>query len=376
MNDPRYRALARVLIRHSTGLQAGEHLLIETWDTPEAMVEALVAEARAVGGRPHLALRSSRSMRFLVDGADEATLSTWAEIDRFRMERMDAYVAIRGSENISEMAGIPPEQMQRWGRLYGKPVHFEQRVNHTRWVVLRWPTPSMAQLAGVSTSAFEQFYFDVCTIDYAAMTDAVRGLAERMSRTDEVRITGPGDTDLTFSIRGIPVRPCTGARNIPDGECFTAPLRDSVEGVMHYNAPSIYNGIPFDDVRLVFRRGRVVEASCAGDRSRLEAILDTDEGARFIGEFAIGFNPRILHPMRDILFDEKIAGSFHLTPGRAYEDADNGNRSEVHWDLVAIQRPEYGGGEIAFDGETIRRDGLFTTPDLVALNPDRLSAPA
>jgi aminopeptidase len=227
----------------------------------------------------------------------------------------------------------------------------------------------------MSTRAFEDFYFAACTLDYGRMAEAVKPLQARMEQADRVEIKGPGDTDLSFSIKGIPVKPCTGARNIPDGECFTAPVRDSIEGVMHYNAPTVYNGKAFDDVRLVFRQGKVVEATAGGAGTKaLESILDTDEGARYVGEFAIGFHPRILQPMRDILFDEKIAGSFHFTPGRAYEDADNGNRSEIHWDMVAIQRPEWGGGEIRFDGETIRKDGLFVPPDLLALNPDRLGA--
>jgi aminopeptidase len=231
----------------------------------------------------------------------------------------------------------------------------------------------MAQLARRSTRDFEDFYFDVCCVDYAAMARAVEPLAERMRRTDRVHIKGPGDTDLAFSIKGIGVVPCTGDRNIPDGECFTAPVRDSVEGTVHYNAPTIYNGVSFSNVRLTFRKGRIVDATCDGDSAALNAIFDTDPGARHVGEFAIGFNPRILHPMQDILFDEKIAGSFHFTPGRCYEETDNGNQSEIHWDLVCIQRPEFGGGTISFDGEVIRRDGLFTVPDLLGLNPDRLA---
>jgi aminopeptidase len=375
MSNTRHEDLASLLARHSTRVKAGEHVLIEAWDTPEPMLESLIDAIRAEGGHAHLALRSSRLMPAIVGGADPAALACWAECDRNRMEKMDCYVGIRGSSNISELAGLSADEQKAWGRDYLTPVHFEQRVNHTRWVVLRWPNPGMAQLAGMSTREFESFYFAVCTLDYARMAEAARPLADLMEATDRVRIVGPGDTDLSFSIRGIPVRSCTGEHNIPDGECFTAPVRDSVEGVLHCNAPTVYNGKAFDDVRLVFRSGRVVEASAGGaGTAAIEEILDTDEGARFVGEFAIGFNPRILRPMRDILFDEKIAGSFHFTPGRAYDDADNGNRSEIHWDLVTIQRPEFGGGEIHFDGKVVRRDGIFVPPELEPLNPDRLGA--
>jgi len=372
MLDPRCRTLARTLIRHSTRLQAGEHILIEAFDTPPEMVVALIEEARAVGGHPHATVRDGRVLRALNRHSDDAGLETWAACDRFAMERMQAYIGIRGAGNASEMSGIDDAQMKKVGRLYQKPVHFERRVTHTKWCVLRWPTPSMAQLAEMSTEEFEDFYFRVCCLDYARMDAACAPLAERMRRTDRVHIKGPGETDLSFSIKGIGVVPCCGTHNIPDGECFTAPVRDSVEGVVHYNTPTIYQGRSFQNVRLVFRGGKIVEASADSDSAGLNAILDTDEGARHIGEFAIGFHPHIVTAMKDILFDEKIAGSFHFTPGRCYAETENGNRSEIHWDLVCSQRPENGGGEMRFDGELVRKDGLFVTPDLAGLNPDRL----
>ncbi len=370
MTDPRYRKLADVLIAHSTRLQAGEHVLIEAFDTPAEMTVELVRAAREAGGHPHVAERSARIMRALNENAADDNLSIWAAYDLERMKRMDCYIGLRGSHNVSEMAGVDSDQLAKMARLYAKPVHFEERVNRTRWCVLRWPTPSMAQLAGMSTEAFEQFYFDVCTLDYAAMAQNVAPLAERMRGADRVHILGPNDTDLTFSIKDIPVIPCTGSHNIPDGECFTAPVRDSVNGVIHYNTATIYQGQSFENIRLAFKDGKIVDAACSvGDNATLNAIFDTDEGGRYVGEFAIGFNPHIMEPMKDILFDEKIAGSLHFTPGRAYEDADNGNRSEIHWDLVLIQRASHGGGEIRFDDEVIRKDGMFLPDDLKPLNP-------
>ena len=372
MTDPRITRLAELLINHSTRLQKGEHVLIEAFDVPEQIVLELIRAARRAGGHPHVALRNTRIMRALTADAAEQNLKTWAECDRYRMKQMQAYIGVRGNENVSEMAGIPDEQMKKQARLYAKPVHFEQRVNHTKWCVLRWPTPSMAQLAQMNTEAFENFYFDVCTMDYPKMDRAAAKLAARMRRTDRVHIEGPGDTDLTFSIKGIPVIPCTGEYNIPDGECFTAPVRDSVNGVIHYNTPTIYNGVTFNNVRLTFRHGKIIEAEADGSSDLLNSILNTDPGARYVGEFAIGFHPNIMQPMKDILFDEKIAGSIHFTPGRAYEHADNGNRSEIHWDLVLIQRPEFGGGLLRFDNEIVREDGQFVTRDLRDLNPEAL----
>ncbi len=374
MTDPRIEKLADLLINHSVALEAGEHLLIESFDVPEAMTIALVRSARRRGGHPHVALRGNRILRALYLDAAEENFNVWAEYDGRRMDLMQAYIALRGSDNVSEMAGIDEAQMKRQARLYQKPVHLEQRVQHTRWCVLRWPTPAMAQLAEMSTEAFEDFYFRVCTLDYAKMKAAVVPLAERMRRADQVRITGPGATDLSFSIRDVDVVPCYGTHNVPDGECFTAPVRESARGVIEFNTPSIYNGVSFDKVRLTLEDGRIVDAAAAQNEQRLRSILDTDEGARFIGEFSIAFNPHITEPMKDILFDEKIAGSIHLTPGNAYKSADNGNKSDVHWDMVLRMTPETGGGEIYFDDRLIRRDGRFVLPELEGLNPEHLTA--
>jgi len=259
---------------------------------------------------------------------------------------------------------VPPEKMKLIGRKM-RPVQ-DQRVKKTKWVVLRWPTPSMAQLAGMSTEAFEDFYFDVCTLDYRKLQPGMKALQHLMEKTDCVHVQGP-DTDLRFSIKGIPAIICGGDRNIPDGEVFSCPVKDSVEGHVTFNAPSIYQGTAFDGIRLEFKSGKIVTAT-SNETQKLNKILDSDPGARYVGEFSLGFNPRVFHPMRDILFDEKIAGSFHFTPGQAYEEADNGNRSQVHWDMVSIQRPDYGGGEIYFDGKLVRKDGKFLPNQLRSLN--------
>jgi aminopeptidase len=370
MLDPRIEALADVLIHHSTRLQAGEKVLLESFDAPPEVVARLVERIAAVGAIACVETRQNRVLRALYRTATEAQMQLIGELELARMKRMDAYIGLRGADNSTELADVPAEQMRLYAAHWWKPVHTEQRCSHTRWVVLRWPTPAMAQQAGMSTDAFESFYFDVCTLDYGRMAQAIEPLRRRMEAADQVRLTGPG-TDLTFSIRGMPGKPCSGDRNIPDGECFTAPVRDSVEGEIQFNTPTIYQGKPFENVRLQFRQGRITEAT-ASDTRGLNAILDSDEGARYIGEWSLGFNPFIREPMRDILFDEKIDGSFHLTPGSAYEIADNGNRSEVHWDMVMIQRPDYGGGDVWFDGEVIRRDGRFVPEDLQALNPENL----
>ncbi len=371
MPDPRWDDLADILIRHSTRLEAGETLLIECFDLEDdTLPRLLVRKAARKGAFPLVETKSARIVRELVRNASEPQMTLWGETELHRMKGVQAYIALRGSRNISEMADVPPEKLALYNTHYMKPVHFERRITQTKWCVLRLPGPGMAQQAGMSTEAFEDFYFDVCNLDYPRLARALKPLVERMEAARDVRITGP-ETDLTFSIAGIPVVPCAGEMNIPDGEVFTAPVRDSVEGHVRFNAPTIYQGASFDGVRLEFEGGKIVEADCdGGDKGKLAAIFDSDDGARYIGEWSIGCNPRILHPMRDILFDEKIAGSFHLTPGNAYDEADNGNRSKIHWDLVQIQRPEFGGGTIAFDGVPIRVDGRFVPEDLKALDPE------
>jgi aminopeptidase len=297
-------------------------------------------------------------------GATDDQYAYQARHELTRMKGLQAYIGIRGSNNITENSDVPSDR-QKLVMKHLRPV-IDHRVKKTKWCVLRWPTPSMAQQAGMSTEAFEDFYFRVCTLDYKKLEPGMNALKALMDKTDVVHLKGPG-TDLRFSIKNIPAIICGGHMNIPDGEVFTAPVKTSVNGFIRYNAPTIYQGTAFDGIELKFKDGKIVGAT-SNNSARLNAILDSDPGARYVGEFAIGFNPHIRHPMRDILFDEKIAGSFHFTPGQAYEEADNGNRSAVHWDMVNIQRPDYGGGEIWFDGKCIRRDGQFLVKELKSLN--------
>ena len=367
MHDPRIEKLAELLLDHSCGLQKGEKILIEAFDLPEAnLVTALVDGASARGCTPLVTWKSNEVLRSLYRNATQASMDLAAQFEKQRMKSVDAYIGIRGTANSSQFADVPHDKMDLYQKYWWNPVHSDVRVKQTKWVVLRYPTDSFAQAAQMSTSAFEDFYFEVCTADYAAMSEAQEPLVERMQATERVRITSPG-TELEFSIKDIPVIPCSGDRNIPDGEVFTAPVRDSINGVIHFNTPSRYQGTVFENVMLEFRNGKIVRAE-ANETEKLNSILDSDEGARYCGEWAIGTNNRVLHPMLDTLFDEKIGGSFHLTPGQAYEEADNGNRSCIHWDMVLIQRPDYGGGEIWFDDELLRKDGLFVPVELQGLN--------
>jgi aminopeptidase len=367
MHDPRIEQLANLLLDHSCALQQGEKILIEAFDLPEpALICALIEGAARRQAIPLVSYKNNTILRSLYRTASTESMQLAAQYEQERMKGVDAYIGVRGAANSSQFADVPQAKMDLYQQHWWNPVHSEIRVPQTKWVVLRYPTDSFAQAAEMSTQAFEEFYFDVCTADYATMRESQQPLINRMQAADRVRIIGPG-TELEFSIEGIPVVGCSGERNIPDGEVFTAPVRESIQGTIRYNTPSRYQGTVFENIEFQFQDGKIVRAT-ANETDKLNAILDSDPGARYIGEWAIGTNNRVRQPMLDTLFDEKIGGSFHLTPGQAYDDADNGNRSRIHWDLVLIQRPDYGGGQMLFDGELIREDGRFVPDDLHGLN--------
>src|ERR1043165_5239479 len=367
MHDSRIDRLADLLLDHSCTLQKGERVLIEAFDLPDAsLVCRLIEGATKRGAVPLVSWKSNAVLRSLYKSATEESMKLAGQLESARMEEVQAYIGIRGAANSSQFADVPHEKMDLYQQHWWKVVHTDVRIAKTKWVVLRYPTDSFAQAANMSTAAFENFYFDVCTADYAAMKQAQLPLAERMRRADRVRIVAPG-TELEFSIKNIPVIECWGERNIPDGEVFTAPVRDSINGRIRFNTQSRYQDTVFDNIEFEFKNGKIVRAT-ASETKKINEILDSDDGGRYCGEWANGVNNRVRHPMLDTLFDEKIGGSFHLTPGNAYEIADNGNRSRIHWDLVQIQRPDYGGGEIWFDGKLVRKDGRFLPYELQGLN--------
>jgi aminopeptidase len=370
MKDPRITQLAKNLLGYSVRLKPGENVLIEVYDCGEELAAELIKEAYRIGGKPFLSVKKRGLMRELLLGTDAEHMAQTANYEAERMKDMHAYIGIRGALNSSDWSDVPGDKMGVYQSKWFKPVHSEIRVPKTKWCILRYPNSSMAQMANMSTEQFEDFYFNVCNLDYAKMSKAMDPLAELMFKTDKVRIKGVG-TDLSFSIKGLPAIKCDGESNIPDGEVYSAPVKDSVNGYITYNTPAEYQGYTYENIRLEFKDGKIVNAT-ANDTTRINQVFDTDAGARYVGEFAIGVNPYIIKPMKDTLFDEKIMGSFHFTPGSSYDQCYNGNKSAVHWDLVCIQTPEYGGGEMWFDDVLIRKDGRFVIPELEGLNPENL----
>lgn len=370
--DERIKKLAYNLVNYSVKVKEGEKVFVHYtgFDTVK-LARAIIKEVYKAKGTPIVKYTDNRVLREILLHCNEEQLKLMSEADCMLMDNADCYIGVRGADNIAELSDIPADKMKMYEKIYSTPVHSDRRVAHTKWVVLRYPNPSMAQLSDMSLEAFEDYYFNVCNLDYSKMSQAMDSLAELMNKTDKVRIKGPG-TDIEFSIKGIPAIKCAGEMNIPDGEVYTAPVKESVNGVISYNTPSVYQGFTYENVCLEFRDGRIIKASSNND-GRINEVFNTDEGARYVGEFAIGVNPYVVKPMKDILFDEKIRGSIHFTPGASYDDAPNGNKSSIHWDLVLIQTEEYGGGEIYFDDVLIRKDGVFVIDELKKLNPENLS---
>ena len=373
MQDIRINKLAESLVHYSCKVNKNENVLIKVYGEGEEynLVVALIKEIYKAGANPFVWNHNPQIMRELLKDCNEGQIKLWAQTDLSLMQKMDAYIGIWGGSNNAENSSVSRENNQIYEKFYSNPVHMHERVKNTKWVILNYPTPSMAQQASMSTDEFEDFYFKVCNLDYSKMSKAMDNLVELMEKTNRVKIVGK-ETDLTFSIKNIKAIKCAGEMNIPDGEVFTAPVRESVNGILSYNAPSLYNdGFTYENIKFEFKDGKIIKAT-ANDTKRINGILDTDEGARYIGEFSLGVNPYITKPMKDILFDEKIMGSFHFTPGSCYDEAPNGNKSIIHWDLVCIQTEDYGGGEIYFDDILIRKNGIFVVDSLKCLNPENL----
>ncbi|HEM62147.1 MAG TPA: aminopeptidase [Chloroflexi bacterium] len=359
MKDPRNETLANILLTYSADLQPGEKIMLDIRGKDTlGLAQEVIRKATEMGGIPFWYYNDPSLIRPWIQAATEEQFQAFGQVHLKLMKEMDAWLCLNGPDNPFELADVGSVQLQLYRRLYTGPVHLQERVRNTKWCILNYPTDSMAQLAEMSREAFEDYYYEVCCLDYASMSRAMDPLVEMMKKTDQVRIVAPG-TDLTFSIRGIPAVKCDGKYNLPDGEVFTAPVRDSVNGHIQFNVPLLERGILFRDIKLEFQEGKVVHASCQGDTKTLKEVLGVDEGARYAGEFALGVNPFIVRPMKDALFDEKIAGSLHVALGNCDEETPNGNESALHMDIVLDQREEQGGGEIYFDGELVRQDGRF-----------------
>jgi len=359
------KALAKKILEYSVELQPGENVMLQLVGLNGiGLLRAMVEVARSMQAHPFIDIVDTEIQRLLLTSGDLAFWERQASVDQLPlMKQMDAYVGIRASQNIYEQADVSGAANKAYAKGLLDPVHFQERVNNTRWCIMRYPSEAFAMNAKMPTSRFIDFFYQSCLLDYNRLAEAMKPLEERLRTTREIHLQGNG-TDIRFSVEGQNWIPCTGKRNIPDGELFSSPILDSVNGHIRY-APSVYQGKPFEFVELHVENGVVVNFD-SSNNAALEEILATDQGASRFGEFSFGTNPVIEQPMYDILFDEKIYGSNHLTLGNDYEIAPNGNHSNIHWDLVCI------GPDVYLDGKLVRKGRLFVDEELAVLNPDNL----
>lgn len=367
MNQEIYH-LAHTIANYSLDLKENEKVLIVTtsFETRD-LLEALIDEITKLKALVSIRVSDQALATRVIEKSSEKRIDLLKKQEEFDVENFDAFITIVYSINDYEGKNISKEIRVKQGQAL-KKIH-DKKINERKWVLLNYPSPLDAYKAKMNYDEFKKFAFSVMNVDYQAMYEKMKPLQKLMDKTDKVRIVAK-DTDITFSIKGMPSIACVGDKNIPDGELYSAPIKTSVNGKITYNTPSPYNGNVYTNVSLTFKDGKIVEATCTEDDDKLNEIFDTDEGARYIGEFSLGFNPKIVKPMGDILYDEKIFGSLHFTPGCCYDDCDNKNKSAIHWDMVLIQREEYGGGEIYFDDVLIRKNGIFVLPELKELNFD------
>lgn len=370
MDRLKVNKMAKNLINHSVSLGQGENLLIESFDVEGELIDELIKEAQIVGGNVFLWQKKNKYVRKLLINASEEQIRIQAKYEASFIDKMNAYIGVRGSENSAEFSDVPADKMEMYNKIYNNEVHMKVRIPKTKWCVMAYPTGAFAQKSHMSSEALDNFYLNVCSLDYGRLGDEMEALKIYMDKVERVRITGKG-TDISFATKGLGAVKCFGKRNMPDGEVYIAPVLNSVEGVISYNVPCDYMGFVYEDVCFEIKEGKIVKAT-GNDNKKINELLDSDEGARYIGEFAIGVNPYITKPIAYTLFDEKMWGSIHLTPGNPYAASNNGNKSVIHWDLVLVQTPEYGGGEIYFDGVLIRKDGVFVVEELKGLNPENL----
>ena len=364
--EEKIRKLASTIVHYSLALKKDEKVLINYQsDVSKDLIKYLIEEIKAVGAVCYLNHIDPILNSMVSEITTKERMKLLKDYQSFENEHFDAFIQIRYAVNDYEGKNINPKIIHELGEFLKDEQ--DERINNKRWVLLNYPSILDAYKAKMKIDEFREFAFDVMTVDYRLMSEAILPLKELMDKTDKVRIVSP-KTDLTFSIKRMKSIPCTGDKNIPDGEVYSAPIKDSVNGTITYNTPSPYQGNVYHNVSLTFENGKIIKATCDEGEEAINKIFDADEGARYIGEFSLGFNPKILYPMGDILYDEKILGSLHFTPGRAYKDCYNGNDSSIHWDMVLIQREDFGGGEIYFDDVLIRKDGMFVLDELKPLN--------
>jgi len=363
--------LADVIVNDCLSIEDGDLIILEGIDLPDNLLSDFADHLLAMKIQPYVIQKSQKILIQNIQNHNSEIIGLQADFEINIMKRAKAFIGLRFPTNLYMMECLGKSDREKILTNFIKPVHFEYRNNNLQWVYFRFPTREFAKNSGQNYTEFTKNYFNASLVNYEKMAYAFDPLAKLISKCQEVRIVSDS-TDLRFYMSGKGVYKSCGQHNLPDGEIFTSPDKSSIEGFIRFNIPSIYYGNYFENIELEFRKGKIVGCHAENNSDLLKSILDIDEGAKFVGEFAIGLNPFVKTPILDILWDEKMHGSLHLAIGNAYPVSNNGNKSAIHWDLILNQTSDYGGGALYFDERLVRKNGLFIDDHLQHLNPQNL----
>jgi aminopeptidase len=363
--DPQAKRLAQILVRHSVKAKKGEVVRISCGELARPLALEVYREVLRAGANPLWNVGFEEAGRIFYEEAGDDQLRHLPPTKLFEARKIDADVVIVAPANTRSLTGVAPRKIAE--RRKAVKAISETLMSRVRWVLTNWPTEALAQETDRSLEEYEKLYFRAVEQDWGAMARTFAGAKKILEKAKQVRITGK-ETDLTFSIAGRTAIPCAGEFNLPDGEIFTAPVENSTEGKVYFEFPAIAGGREVAGVRLVFRKGKVVEASAEKNEAYLKEMLDADPGARILGEFGIGFNAGVTDFTRDILLDEKMGGTIHLAVGRSYPESGGKNRSAVHWDMIKDLRKE---GDIFLDGVPVLRPGILFGSTPRGMSPER-----
>ena len=365
MRDQRAEALARILVLYSTKVAAGDVCVIQSTTTAEPLVQAVYEEVLRAGGLPVMQLSTEGAAPAFYELASDGQLDWIPPTAKWAAENADVRIAVMADANSRDLSQADPARQARAQRARKPLMETSMKraaAGEYRWALTLFPTHSYAGEAGMSLAQYEDFYYAACLVDDAdpvtawqRQSDEVNRLAEWIQGREEVHVTGPG-TDIKLNVSDRTFIPCTGEHNMPDGEFFTGPVEDSVEGEVAFSFPATYSGREVAGVKFRFKEGKVVDASAERGEEFLLETLDTDDGARRLGELGIGTNYGISTGTKEILLDEKIGGTVHMAIGMSYPESGGKNDSAVHWDMVCDLRQ---GGSIVVDGAELQRDGRF-----------------
>ncbi len=366
MADPRVEQLAKILVDHSAQIKPGDRVAIEATTAAEPLVRALYAVILERGGLPYLLLELTDQDEILFAVAKDEQLDATPPIRKLVYEQFESRIRIHSATNPRGLSGVDPARQRRRAKSLAPILEAQMRRGADRsfkWVSTLFPTGGFAAEAGMSLPDYEDFVYRACHADAAdpvALWKKVEAeqssIVDRINGHNQVHLRGP-NVDLSLSVKGRKFINCSGVNNMPDGEIFTGPVEDSANGWVRFSYPAIFNGVMVEGVELTFTNGRVTKAKADKNQPFLLEMLESDPGARYLGEFAIGTNYEIDHFSRNILFDEKLGGTFHMALGSGYPETGSKNKSMIHWDMICGMKED---SEIALDGEVVYKNGKFS----------------